>query len=301
MDEQNWLTISAATLEEAELIGLARLGALREEVEVEVIDEGKKGFLGLGGRPAEIRIRRLVPMMSSASASSGQAGLTPSSVAAAAPSAVAPSSAPAGDETPSAAKPAARRETPSAGEGVAETSPAPDLTAALSVLGAPEGEELATAVDSVAAESFILEEAKQLLAGFRVHVSLGPAADGSGALVLSIRGRDARSLVGRDAHVMEAVQHLLRLLLQRRMPGGAPEVIVDADGYWERHDRKLRQLAQRTADEVARTGRAVRMRPMPARDRRVIHITLRNDPRVSTESQGAGAQRAVVVSPRSKA
>jgi len=343
MNEHEWLTVSAATLEEAELIGLARLGALREEVEIEVLDEGKKGFLGLGGRAAKIRIRRVVPLMSSAAPATGRAEAPApeeaqpdlaeaqpiaarpepavvEAAAAGAPEPTPPSQVPAGgtmpekragrqaavhQEKPASAGTKPRREKRAEGakpsrkpQGALKQAPQGGDMAAQGELGAAEATAQPTTLE-VAPETaaFILEEAKKLLAGFKVQVMLRPDRDEPGVLVLDIRGRDARSLVGRDAHVMESVQHLLRLLVQRRMPG-APEVVVDADGYWERHDRKLRLLAQRTAEQVAQSGRPVRMRPMPARDRRVIHVTLRNDPRVSTESQGTGAQRAVVVMPR---
>lgn len=435
MDEHDWLTISAASLEEAELIGIARLGALREEVEIQVLDEGKKGFLGLGSRPAVIRIRRLVPLMSSAAVSSGQGTLTPKAEKPASPSGTAdtapatarhhegkPSApdaaaaphraekpAPQGAEaaprreqkpaTPGAdaaprhaEKPTAqgaeatsrREDKPAAQEG--ETAPrrgekaappkteaaqprrekaasqpagaaprraeksagsvaeaasqreeksavsgaereavaAPgkgeaakssrrrrkksareaaarhDVAEALLAGAGPEGAPTIAHAPTSELDLIILEEAQKLLAGFKVQMSLSAAEGEPGTRVLSLRGRDARSLVGRDAHVMEAVQHLLRLLVERRVPD-APDVVVDADGYWERHDRKLRELARRVADEVARTGRPVRLRPMPARDRRVIHVTLREDARVSTESHGSGAQRAVVISPQDKA
>ncbi len=396
MEGEEWQTISAPTLEEAELIGLARLGALREEVEIQVIDEGKKGFLGLGSRPAEIRIRLRVPRMGRAAATKARPELqasapsaegavssasrpegempsakatqrseakapaveaaqrseakapaaeavqrsgakapaaeavqrseakAPAAEAAQRSEAKAPAAeavqrseakAPAAEAAPREEKRAAasakpRREPAPAGETEkksrrerrrgaeeAETPAAQNETAARLVQSAgPEGEMPTTTGAASAAEVIILEEAHKLLAGFKVQMTLKPAEDESGTLVLRIHGRDARALVGRDAHVMESVQHLLRLLVQRRAPE-APEVVVDADGYWERHDRKLRELAKRTADEVAKTGRPVRLRPMPARDRRVIHVALRLDPRVTTESQGSGKQRAVVVSP----
>ncbi len=355
MSEQEWLTVSAATVEEAELIGLARLGALREEVEIEVLDEGKKGFLGLGGRAAKIRMRRVVPLVSSAVPAMGRVDVTAASeeaapvspeaqpalaapepvvvetaVTAPEPTPVSPVSAAettqerrpgmqatgrqeksAGTQAagrapkPTSGEPKARREKkagrPKASrkpQDAVRKAPQGDETAAQGELGVAVATAQPTTVEGAPeTAAFILEEAKKLLAGFKVQLSLRPDRDEPGVVVLDIRGRDARSLVGRDAHVMESVQHLLRLLVQRRMPG-APEVVVDADGYWERHDRKLRLLAQRTAEQVVQTGRPVRMRPMPARDRRVIHVTLRNDPRVSTESQGSGAQRAVVVMPR---
>lgn len=393
MENHDWLTISAASLEEAELIGIARLGALREEVEIQVVDEGKKGFLGLGSRPAVIRIRRLVPLMSSGSVSSGQGALPPTPERAGAPSAptraateaaprreeksarqdtdtalrrepkearqdadaaslreekgarqdaeaaphreedAAPQraeAAPPHEEKPAqtGVKPSSHRkaqpvpaaeaaprgkETPTAEKGdkpqsarrrkkkvARETKPRRDVAEALLAGAAPDAAPVIASAPASELDLIILEEAQKLLAGFKVQMSLSAEEDEPGTRVLSLRGRDARSLVGRDAHVMEAVQHLLRLLVERRMPD-APDVVVDADGYWERHDRKLRELARRVADEVARTGRPVRLRPMPARDRRVIHVTLREDARVSTESHGSGAQRAVVISPQDKA
>ncbi len=327
MTENDWLTISAASMEEAELIGLARLGALREEVEIEVLDEGRKGFLGLGGRAAKIRIRR-VAFLPVRPASAGQVDVSPSPVASP-PEPQAPAPLPVMEPAPEPQSPASisadvepapiapepaqpvkpvdvsqRQAKKAAAESAARpkkaAAPRPPQAARAAEAQAPEPPAAPATPVSPELSAVILEEAGKLLAGFKVQLTLTPDRDEAGVLVLDIRGRDARSLVGRDAHVMEAVQHLLRLLVQRRLPN-APEIVVDADGYWERHDRKLRLLAQRTADQVAQTGRPLRLRPMSARDRRVIHVTLRNDPRVSTESQGSGAQRAVVVTPRREA
>jgi len=75
--------------------------------------------------------------------------------------------------------------------------------------------------------------------------------------------------------------------------------VVDVEGYTARREEQLVRLAERMAERVVSTGRAVALEAMPPRERRIIHITLRNHPQVTTQSVGEGEQRKVTIIPRS--
>jgi spoIIIJ-associated protein len=116
-------------------------------------------------------------------------------------------------------------------------------------------------------------------------------------LWVDIRGKDADSLVGHRARTLHSVQYLFRALVHPQVEDGDFNLVVDADGYRKRRRRSLRNLARKMADKVADSGQSLRLRPMPANERRIIHITLRKDGRVSTRSTGSGRKRAVTIYP----
>jgi spoIIIJ-associated protein len=72
-------------------------------------------------------------------------------------------------------------------------------------------------------------------------------------------------------------------------------VVIDVEGYRARRERQLRRLAQRMAEQAIELGRTMVLEPMPASERRIIHLELRDHPRVTTESTGEGAQRKVTI------
>jgi len=76
--------------------------------------------------------------------------------------------------------------------------------------------------------------------------------------------------------------------------------MIDVQGYRKRRDRQLRQLGRRMAEQAVQTGRRQVLEPMPANERRVIHLELRNHPMVTTESMGEEPYRKVTISPKNQ-
>jgi predicted RNA-binding protein Jag len=110
--------------------------------------------------------------------------------------------------------------------------------------------------------------------------------------------RDALgSLIGRKGERLSALQHLVNLMLSRRT-GQWTRVLVDVEDYRGRRERQLVDLATRAADRVAETGKMLQLEPMPALERRWIHIALRDTPGVATQSIGEEPNRRVVILPR---
>ena len=105
------------------------------------------------------------------------------------------------------------------------------------------------------------------------------------------------SLIGRKGERLSALQHLVNLMLSRRT-GQWTRVLVDVEDYRGRRERQLIDLAQRAAERVVETGKMLQLEPMPALERRWIHLALRDHTGVGTQSIGEEPNRRVVVLPR---
>ncbi|MBC7225711.1 MAG: protein jag [Thermoflexales bacterium] len=227
------------TVDAAIAAGLAALRLPREAVEIEILDEGSRGILGIGARMARVRLTPLV-----------------------APE-TAPAPAPAPAPTPTA--PPATPESPAA------------------------------------------EVARSILADLLQHLGFSaeiqarmaePATDEeTTTLVLDIQTAGADTLIGPRGETLAALQHILRLLVNRKM-GHMVNLVVDVQGYKERREQSLRRLAERMASQAVRSGRTVYLEPMPPYERRIIHLALRDHPDVTTQSIGEGNRRRVTIIPR---
>ena len=125
-----------------------------------------------------------------------------------------------------------------------------------------------------------------------------PPADAPDTLFIEIAGDDSGLLIGRRGETLRAIQFIVNLMLVQQDTPQQGRVILDVEHYKENRARTLRDLALRMADRVATSGRSVTLEPMPANERRVIHVTLADHPRVSTASEGFGDTRKVSIMPR---
>jgi len=105
------------------------------------------------------------------------------------------------------------------------------------------------------------------------------------------------ALIGRKGERLSALQHLVNLMLSREV-GTWTRVLVDVEDYRGRRERQLRDLANRAATRVVETGKMLQLEPMPALERRWVHLTLRDHPNVATQSIGEEPNRRVVLVPR---
>ena len=112
--------------------------------------------------------------------------------------------------------------------------------------------------------------------------------------VLNITGEDLGILIGRRGETLRALQYLIRLMVSHRIKHWS-NLVVDVESYVIRRRRALESLALRVADQVARTGRTQSLEPMPAFERRIVHIALRKHPKVTTQSVGEGERRKVTI------
>ena len=118
-----------------------------------------------------------------------------------------------------------------------------------------------------------------------------------GEIILDIVGDELGLLIGRHGRTLDALQILVAAITNRKLGYRYP-VVVDVSGYRHRRRMKLEEMAVRAAERAARQRRSVQLRPMTSFERRIIHIALRNDKRVFTESEGDEPRRMVVVHPQ---
>lgn len=164
-------------------------------------------------------------------------------------------------------------------------------------------------MDSPGNQKDIYEESKKVLEDLLdlmdLHGTVRPSdeftvTDENGQLVsvgLNIEGEDMGILIGRRGQTMVSLQYIIRLIMAHKMQTQMP-IILDVEGYKQRRCEGLRTLALRLADQVKTRNTPFSMEPMPAFERRVIHMTLANNPDVMTESSGAGESRKVTIIPK---
>jgi spoIIIJ-associated protein len=130
-----------------------------------------------------------------------------------------------------------------------------------------------------------------------------PPDDGEGSadeIRIEIEGADSGRIIGKKGNVLDAIQYLTARVAVR--PGDARRhVIVDAEGYRARHEDQLAQMARRLAQRVAAEGKVITFDPMSARERRIVHMALRDIKGVRTESMGQEPQRRVQIIPEKAA
>jgi len=102
------------------------------------------------------------------------------------------------------------------------------------------------------------------------------------------------ALIGRKGERLSALQHIVNLLLSKRM-GTWTRVLVDVEDYRGRRERQLREIALRAAERVEETGKMLQLEAMPALERRWIHLALRDQPGIRTQSIGEEPDRRVVI------
>jgi spoIIIJ-associated protein len=177
--------------------------------------------------------------------------------------------------------------------------------------GAPRGErrrredqpEIAADIDaeSVDFAAQVVDDLLRLMdidAELTIREPLTPG-DGRGVVkaVIDINGDGLGLLIGRRGDTLFAFQYLVNLVVGRRFPddGG---VTIDVEHCRHRREEQIVSLARRMADRVKQTGSPITLEPMPPSERRLVHLSLAEDPELSTNSIGEGETRKVVISIR---
>jgi spoIIIJ-associated protein len=295
------------TVDDAVAEGLRALRVSADQVEVEVISRGSRGIFGLGSEPAQVRLHLRLPPATPVqppqpatpepAPTPTTVSAPPSTVTTAPVEAAAPIPAP---PAPVEAEPAAQAEVTqppviSAGEQTADLpaeEPATD-GAAGNETSLGDGEVETIAVD------LLTQTVRHMGFQATVHTEWREGNDELSEhddryLLLDVQGDELGALIGRRGETLDNLQYVLRLMVNQRLHRWQ-NIVVDVEGYKERRIHQLTQLAQRTATQVAATGRAVSLEPMPPNERRIIHLTLRDHPDVYTESIGEGDRRKVQI------
>ena len=142
-----------------------------------------------------------------------------------------------------------------------------------------------------------IEALQSILSFFDVgEVTIDEYDGDEGELILDITGGDLAVLIGRHGKTLEALQILVSSITVRKIGYRYP-VVIDIEGYKSRQRQKIESIARSTANKAVNQNRSIELRPMTPYERRIVHISLRDDDRVSTASKGEGGDRHVVVSP----
>lgn len=143
-----------------------------------------------------------------------------------------------------------------------------------------------------------VESIQTILTYFGVEGSSIEEYEGDeGEIILDVVGGDLAMLIGRHGRTLDALQAVVSAITNRTL-GFRHPVIVDVEGYRHRRRQKIEDVARRAADRSARQHIPVRLRPMTAYERRIVHVALRDDRRVVTASEGEEPFRMVVVKPK---
>jgi len=247
-------------------------------VEVTVVKEGKRGVLGLGAEEAVVKVQLL--------AAAPEKPEKPEK--AEKPQKPKKAEKPAKPKKPEKAEKPKKAKEPEKPEEVEEREK-PEK---------PEKPEVAGDLAGMAAS--VLETLlTQLELKAQVAAEMKPPLGGEGAQViaLNVKGDDLGILIGRRGQTLAALQHIVRLIVAHQAKARVP-IMIDVEGYKQRRYDALQALARRVADEVKSRGRPFALEPMPAYERRIIHLTLADSPDVTTESTGEGEVRKVVIVPR---
>jgi spoIIIJ-associated protein len=130
--------------------------------------------------------------------------------------------------------------------------------------------------------------------------STGPEGETQHSIMLYVEGLDEETvgiMIGRRGETLRSLQFLLNTLVNRHV-GRWPQIVIDIGNYRQRRQESLEGLARRVAEQVRATGRPHALDPMQAYDRRIVHMALREDPTVYTESTGEGETRKITVYPK---
>ena len=252
------IEVTGATVDEAVETGLKQLGIARSDVIIDVIDEGSRGLLGLGVREAIVRLVAMVEVPAK------------------------PEKKPVVEEV----KTAVPEPTPQVKEttSTAEVSPAAGSE--------PDELERDTAVEVV----------KNLIAKMGVDATLETSISqpdditGERVNIIEIHGEDLGVLIGPRGETLNALQYITRLIVGHRLHQRTT-FVIDIEGYRQRREQALSRLAERMAGKVIKRGRPVSLEPMPPHERRIIHMTLRENDAVTTKSVGEGKRRKVRILP----
>ncbi len=267
------IEVQAPDVESAIAQGLSQLNLIRAEVKIEILDEGSRGVFGIGSRPARVR---LTPFAELAQPSATE-------TASAAP------------ESSAIAAPAEHSVQSSALVDNVSSQPAPEQTA-----DEPspkiEGEELARTLVEALLQRMGMRPSKATAR------SVFPANGQEEPYLwveVALGKQEEALLLGHQREGLKALQAIAQVMWSHQTKSSA-RLNVDVNGRRQRREQQLTNMARRLAEKVIASGRAITLEPMPADERRIVHLALRDYAEVFTESIGEGESRKVQIKPRSQ-
>ncbi|MBN2401642.1 MAG: protein jag [Spirochaetes bacterium] len=132
-----------------------------------------------------------------------------------------------------------------------------------------------------------------------IEVKIKDIIEGSNRIYIEMDSGQSGLIIGKQGKTLESLQFLVNLIVSNKTQSDK-KIILDIESYREKREKALRRLSKDIAHKVIRTGKPWTLEPMNPFERRLIHLTLQNDSRVSTKSEGEGIYRKVKVSPSSR-
>lgn len=200
------VTATGKTVEEAIEQALTQLNVTIDRVEVSVIEESKKGFLGLGSKPAVVEVTELYDPVEEA-------------------------------------------------------------------------------------KSYLQSVIEKM--GISVSITQKEEEEG---IVFELTSGKVAILIGKRGQTLNSLEYLTNLVLNRRSKSHT-RIFLDAENYRERRKQTLIALAERQAERAIKLNRKISLEPMPAKERKIIHMALQEKPGVTTDSKGEGSYRHIIISP----
>ena len=247
-----------ATVEEAISLALQKLGHTLEQVEVEVLQEGKKGFLGFGSRPAEVRVTvKQAEVEQSTEQLTSQEDLTV-------------------DEQNV--------------EVISKELPREEQVLQPEIQ--PNQQELSQ-VDSIEETKLYIESIAKAMG--ITDLQFEQVVEGK-YVSIKLQSKDAAKLIGKRGQTLNSIQQLAQLVLNKTSKTFMM-LKLDVEDYRQRRQIALEQLAERMADKAIRSNSKVKFEPMPSYERKIIHNALANRLDIETYSEGEDPYRYLVIEP----
>lgn len=362
MNNTDSIEVTAATVEQAIREAVEQLGAAEDDVVIEVLATARAGVLGLGARPARVRVSRRPPVTARSGVSAPPpapplrrevpapatrreapavrsqpempAVRRPSEIPAAPRQAETPAAQTRGGEAPAESRPREQRsgeqrgpreprqrpprpersqpqgradqrperrperKPPPPPEAFAETAPPEPRAGEFPAAAAPpEGGGApripANMDDQVREATAVLTQLLQLMNEKAEVLRIEGDPE---SVELEIKGDGSGILIGRHGQTLDALEYLLNRIVARKFEDAVP-ILIDTESYRARRRQQLHRMALSMSERAKREHAPVKLDPMPPRDRRIIHLALKDDPMVSTRSEGDGFLRSVEIIP----
>ena len=285
------IEISASDIETAISQGLKQLDLLRAETRIEVLEEGSRGVLGIGAKPARVRLTPFAEIEAEAAAKAAALAAQQAVPVVHMPTKHVPASSRATlDPTMTVA---IENVGNTVAEGASEDMHLSDAPIAESDTAAKiDGEDRAFSIVRGILDRMGLSDAKV------VARSVFPTdSDDEPSIWIDIGIDDEELFLGYQHEGLRALQTIVQTMWSHQVKSSL-RVNLDVNGFRERREQQLMNMARRMAERVLENGKPIMLEPMPANERRIVHMALREIVGVETESSGEGPSRKVQIKPK---
>jgi len=318
MSNNDSIEVSSASVEQAISEALHKLAAAQDDVVIEVLATPRAGVLGLGARDARVRVSRRADAVATSGVTAPPPAPPPQRreqvapqprpnpqappprremreepKAETAPSRPAPEPRPPSEQQQRTSRPPRRERAPEADARARETN-SDDLSAESALEDDGDGNRHPANLEEQ------IKEASEILAqileqmGEKSEISRGEGDRES--LELDIKGDGSGILIGRHGQTLDALEYLLNRIVARRIKDAMP-ILLDTESYRARRRQQLHRMALSMGERAKREHESMKLDPMPPRDRRIVHLALKDDPMLTTRSAGEGFLRSVEIVP----